>query len=85
MDNQEVDTLIQDYLEVTQAILQLTFILSLIQSQLVRLTSEGNNQEQIDALIQDYLVIQRVILQLAFILSLIQSELVRLTSEEEAA
>ncbi|NLL66665.1 MAG: hypothetical protein GX236_03045 [Clostridiaceae bacterium] len=84
MNNQEIDALIADFFAVKQAILQLNFILSLIQAEIVRLSEEGNNEEEIDALIQDAFVVTQVILQLTSILVLIQAEIVRL-SEENAA
>ena len=84
MNNQEIDALIEDLLTVTQVILQLNFILSLIQTEIVRLSSEGNNQEQIDALVQDSFVVAQVILQLTIILTMIQAEIARLSSEDAA-
>ena len=48
MNNQELEDLIADFFEVKQAILQLNFILSLIQAEIVRLSAEENNQEEID-------------------------------------
>lgn len=84
MDNQEIDALVEDLLTVTQVILQLDFILSLIQAEIVRLSAENNNQEEIDALIQESFVVTQVILQLTIILSLIQAEIVRLSSEDAA-
>ena len=84
MNNQELDDLILAYFEVKQVIMQLNFILSLIQAEIVRLTEEGNNQEEIDDLIQDSFVVTQVILQLTFILSLIQAEIVRLSQEDVA-
>jgi len=81
MNNQELDQLIADLFEVKQAILQLTFILSLIQAEIVRLTAEGNNQEEIDNLIQASFIIQQVILQLASILLLIKAEIAKLSTE----
>lgn len=84
MGNQELEDLIADLFSVKQAILQLNFILSLIQAEIVRLTAEGNNQEEIDALVQLSFIITQIILQLAFILSLIQAEIFRLSTEEAA-
>lgn len=84
MSNQELEDLIVDLLNVEQAILQLSFILSLIQAEIVRLSAEGNNQEEIDELIQASFVITQVILQLTSILTLIQAEIVRLSTEEAA-
>ncbi len=84
MNEQELDDLIVDYFEVLQAILQLNFILSLIQAEIVRLSAEEGNQEEIDSLIQDSFVVTQVILQLTFILSLIQAEIVRLSTENAA-
>lgn len=84
MVGQELEGLIVDLLNVQQAILQLNFILSLIQAEIVRLDAEGNNQEEIDALVQQYFIITQVILQLTIILTLIQSEIARLSAEEAA-
>ncbi len=84
MNNQELDALIVDYFEVKQAILQANFALSLIQSEIVRLSEEGNNQEEIDELVQDSFVVTQIILELTLILNLIKAEIARL-SEEEAA
>ncbi|HBR02480.1 MAG TPA: hypothetical protein DD738_07705 [Ruminiclostridium sp.] len=84
MNNQGIDALVEDLVMVTQAILQLNFILSLIQTEIVRLSSEGNNQEQIDALVQDSFVVAQVILQLTIILTMIQAEIARLSSEDAA-
>ena len=67
--------------QVEQAILQLSFILSLIQAEIVRLTAEGNNQEEIDNLVQDSFVVTQVILQLTSILLLIQAEIAGLSTE----
>ncbi|MGI6085831.1 MAG: hypothetical protein ACOYIF_10385 [Acetivibrionales bacterium] len=82
--NNQIEDLLQDAAEVTQVILQLTFILSLIQAEIVRLSAEDGNQEEIDALIQDSFVVEQVILQLTIILSLIQAEIVRLSQENAA-
>lgn len=84
MINQDLEQLIADLINVKQAILQLNFILNLIQVEIVRLTAEGNNQEEIDALVQASFIITNVILELTIILNLIQAEIARL-SEEEAA
>ena len=84
MNNQEIDALVQDLLTVKQVILQLNFILSLIQAEIVRLSLEGNNQEEIDALLQDYFAVKQAILQATFILSQIKSEIVRLSTENAA-
>lgn len=84
MIDQELESLIVDLLNVQQAILQLNFILSLIQAEIVRLDAEGNNQEEIDALVQQSFIITQVILQLTIILTLIQSEIARLSAEEAA-
>ncbi|NMA65170.1 MAG: hypothetical protein GX957_02875, partial [Clostridiaceae bacterium] len=73
MNNQELDKLIEDFFAVQQAILQLNFILSLIQVEIIRLSSEDNNQEEIDDLVQDFFVVTEVILQLTIILTLIQA------------
>ncbi len=83
-NQQEINALIVDYLEVRNAILQLDFILSLIQNQIVRLSQMGDNEAQINALIQDAFIIQQVILQLTSILLLIQAEIVRLSSDNSA-
>ncbi len=84
MNDQELDDLIVAYFEVKQVILQLNFILSLIQTEIVRLSAENNNQEEIDNLIQDSFVVTQVILQLTSILLLIQAEIVRLSQENAA-
>lgn len=84
MNDQELDDLIVDYFQVKQAILQLNFILSLIQNQIVRLSAEDNNEEEINQLIQDAFVVTQVILQLTSILLLIQAEIVRLCQENAA-
>ena len=84
MNDQELDDLIVDLFEVKQAILQLNFILSLIQAEIVRLSAEGNNEEEIEDLIQDSFVVTQVILQLTSILLLIQAEIVRLSTENAA-
>ena len=84
MNNQELEDLILDLFNVQQAILQLNFILSLIQVEIVRLSAEENNQEEIDALVQESFIITQVILQLTIILSMIQAEIVRLSTEEAA-
>lgn len=84
MDNEQIDALVEDLFTVTKVILQLDFILSLIQDEIVRLSAENGNQEEIDALIQDSFVVTQVILQLTYILSLIQAEIVRLSSENAA-
>lgn len=84
MNNHQIDTLIKDYFEVVQAILQLNFILSLINNEIVRLSSEGNNEEEIEELIQASFVIKQVILQLTSILLLIKAEIVRLETENAA-
>ena len=84
MNDQELDDLIVDLFAVKQAILQLNFILSLIQAEIVRLTAEGNNEEEINNLVQESFIITQVILQLTFILSLIQAEIVRLSTENAA-
>ncbi|HHU90755.1 MAG TPA: hypothetical protein GXZ22_06830 [Clostridiaceae bacterium] len=81
MNNQELDELIAAFFQVEQAILQLSFILSLIQAEIVRLTAEGNNQEEIDNLVQDSFVVTQVILQLTSILLLIQAEIAGLSTE----
>ena len=81
MNNQELDDLIVAFFEVEQAILQLSFILSLIQAEIVRLTAEGNNEEEINNLIQDSFVITQVILQLTSILLLIQEEIFKVSTE----
>ena len=85
MNNQNLDTLIQDLLAVKQAILQLNFILSLIQTQIVLLSSENNNQEEIDALVQDFFVVTEVILQLTIILTRIKAQIAALEEPENAA
>ena len=84
MNNQEIEALLVDYFEVVQAILQLNFLLSQIQADIVRLSAEVNNQEEIDQLIQAYFIIEQLILQLTIILTLIQGEIVR-QSDEYAA
>ena len=84
MNNQNLDQLIEDLFEVQQAILQLTFILSLIQAEIVRLTAEGNNQEEIDNLVQAAFIIQQVILQLTSILLLIEAEIAKINPENGA-
>lgn len=84
MNNQELEDLILDLFNVQQSILQLNFILSLIQAEIVRLSAEENNQEEIDALVQESFIITQVILQLTIILSMIQAEIVRLSTEEAA-
>ena len=84
MNNQELDDLIVAFFEVEQAILQLSFILSLIQAEIVRLTAEGNNEEEINNLIQDSFVITQVILQLTFILLLIEEEIFKVSTENAA-
>jgi hypothetical protein len=40
-NQQQIDALVQDSFVVTQVILQLTFILSLIQAEIVRLSQEN--------------------------------------------
>ncbi|NLM72454.1 MAG: hypothetical protein GX184_00235 [Clostridiaceae bacterium] len=80
-NNEQIEALVEDLLAVTQVILQLNFILSLIQTEIVRLSAENNNQEQIDALIQDAFIVTQVILELTIILTLIQAEIVRLSEE----
>lgn len=84
MNNQELDDLIVAFFEVEQAILQLSFILSLIQAEIVRLTAEGNNEEEINNLIQDSFVITQVILQLTSILLLIEEEIFKVSTENAA-
>lgn len=84
MNDQELDDLIVDLFAVKQAILQLNFILSLIQAEIVRLTAEGNNEEEINNLGQESFIITQVILQLTSILLLIQEEIVRLSQENAA-
>lgn len=81
MNDQELDDLIVDLFEVEQAILQLNFILSLIQAEIVRLTAEGNNEEEINNLVQESFVITQVILQLTSILLLIQEEIFKVSTE----
>ena len=84
MISQELDQLIADLFEVQQAILQVTFILSLIQAEIVKLTAEGNNQEEINNLVQASFVLQQVILQLVSILLLIEAEIAGLSPENGA-
>ncbi len=84
MNNQELDDLIVAFFEVEQVILQLSFILSLIQAEIVRLTAEGNNEEKINNLIQDSFVITQVILQLTSILLLIEEEIFKVSTENAA-
>jgi hypothetical protein len=84
MNNQELEDLIADFFEVKQAILQLNFILSLIQAEIVRLSAEENNQEEIDELVQASFIIKQLILQLTSILLLIQAEIARLSTENAA-
>jgi len=84
MTNQDLEQLIADLINVKKAILQLNFILTLIQAEIVRLTAEGNNQEEIDALVQASFIITNVILELAIIINLIQAEIARLIEEEAA-
>ena len=84
MNNQEIEALIEDYFAVKQAILQLNFMLSLVQAEIVRLSVEGNNQAEINELIQTAFAIEQLILQLAYILTLIQAEIVRQSNANAA-
>jgi len=85
MNNQNLEQLLQDFFAVQQAIIQLNFILSLIQAQIVNLSITNNNQEEIDALVQDFFVITEVILQLTVILTQIQAQIAQLEEENAAA
>ncbi len=82
MNNQQLEALVEDLLNVTQAILQLNFLLSQIQTEIVRLSAENNNEEEINALIQESFIVTQTILQLTIILSLIQAEIVRLSEDD---
>lgn len=84
MNNQDIEALLVDYFEVKQAILQMNFLLTQIQTEIVRLSAEEGNQEEIDELIQDLFVTKQLILQLTYILSLIQAEIVRQSTENAA-